>query len=345
MIWHPLVWTFGAAALTGGVLYFYAFFFAMDVAANWAPERTDRRQLRREHRAEASSLLAKGAFSCLFVAALAGVVGIALFWHRIVPGAMCGTGVLQAMDVWGTRAMFFWGLALIVLYGWHVADGLERKSPDGVLSQNNARLLLTASPFLLLAFFYSQRALLSVDTTDPVSCCAAVYDRVLDGTAANKIKPVIRAVSFWGSALGSMLISGGVIRAIRRPGLGTDRGVAFLSIIWALFAAVAVKQIWSSYYYQVLSHPCPWCLFLTDHYGVGFLIFGSISICVLEGTALWVSHQIYRNCPVLAAPARLRCQVAHRRILTALVVYTCLTLFPALHWRISTGAWLNGNHF
>ena len=43
-------------------------------------------------------------------------------------------------------------------------------------------------------------------------------------------------------------------------------GRAILGIVWGIATTVAVKQVWSAYYYQVLSHPCPWCLFLPDYH-------------------------------------------------------------------------------
>jgi hypothetical protein len=345
MIWHPLVWAFGAAALTGGVLYFFASFHSMDVAVNWDPGRSDKDQLVREHRAEVSSLLARGALCCLFTAALIGVAGVALCWHRIVPGAMCGTGVLQAMGLAGSRTILFWGLTLLLLYGWHVVDCLDRQSPQGVLVQKNARLLLTVSPFFILALIYSQKAFFAVDTAAAVSCCAAVYDKVFDSAIDIRIKPAIRLAAFWGSFLGSIVVAGFAVRGFRLRNRKQDRITAYFAMVWVAPSAIAVKQIWSSYYYQVLAHPCPWCLFLPDYYGAGFLIFGCLAVVLLEGTALGAACRVYRQYPNLSAHAQRRCQQANSRIFDAVIGYTVLTLFPAIHWRLSTGVWMNGNHF
>jgi hypothetical protein len=345
MIWHPMVWAFGVAAMTGGILYLLAAFFAVDVAANWAPDRFDEDQLKREHRAETSSLLASGAFYCLAVAALLGLLGVCLLWHRIVPGAMCGTGVLQAMGSWAKRALFFWVVLLVLLYAWNVSVRLERSSPQGQTIPDNARLMLIASPFLLLALFYSQRAIFSVDMADPVSCCAAVYDQVLSSGLAARVKPVVRSIAFWGSLAGSVLIAGSTIWGSRLEHRKTDAATSLFTMVWALLAAVSVSQIWSAYYYQVLSHPCPWCLFLPDYWGAGFLIFGCIAVVALEGAALWTAQRILQRFPDLRKPAIRRCRKANARILAALVGYSVLTLSPALHWRMSTGVWLSWNHF
>jgi hypothetical protein len=131
MIWHPLVWAFWIAAATGGWLYATGAIQAVDVLLNWNPAHADANQLRRERHAEAAALLGRWALGCLAVAAALGLVGIAVAWHRMVPGAMCGTGVLQAMGTDGSRAMIFWGVTLTILYGWRVLDGLDSQSPKG----------------------------------------------------------------------------------------------------------------------------------------------------------------------------------------------------------------------
>ena len=134
MIWHPLSWALWSTLAVGALMYFVAVFGALDVLLEWAPERTDRAQLRRERHAESMALLLRWSTACLLVAALLGIVGIAMAWHPLVPGAMCGTGVLQAMGAMGRRAMIFWGVTLIILYnelGSHVSGHSGRGKHPG----------------------------------------------------------------------------------------------------------------------------------------------------------------------------------------------------------------------
>jgi hypothetical protein len=100
--------------------------------------------------------------------------------------------------------------------------------------------------------------------------------------------------------------------------------------------------VWSAYYYQVLSHPCPWCLFLPDYYGAGFLIFGCMAVVVMESIALWLADRTRRRYPVLADPAtkRIRRSAWH---IDSLIGFTILTAGPAIAWRLRTGVWLDGS--
>ena len=343
MTWHPLVWAFWVAAATGGLLYATGAVQAVDVMLNWAPARADIDQLRREHRAETAVLLGRWSLGCLTAAALLGLVGIAGVWHRMIPGAMCGTGVLQAMGTDGSRAMIFWGLTLIVLYGWRVLDGLDSHHPQGVLTQAAARVMLSAAPFFVLAVCFSWQALMRVENAPPVSCCAAVYDQVLTGASESTVIKSLVPVCLGFSLVGSAALLALAVSAIRSPHRTSGVIMAIIATLWGIAAMVAVKQVWSAYYYQVLSHPCPWCLFLPDHYGAGFLIFGCMAVVVMESIALWLAARTRCRYPVLSDPACNRIRRSAWRIAIILVVFTVLTAGPAIAWRLRTGTWLDGS--
>lgn len=340
MIWHPLTWAFWSAAFTGLLIYGLAAFRCANVFIDWQPDRSDSHQLRRERDAEIAALLARGALACLAAAALLGLIGIALAWHRVVPGAMCGTGVLQAMGSYGIRAMIFWSLALVILYVWWVLDQLNRFDPMGGLTWQAARIWLTAAPFLLAAFLYSWQALMQIESTPPVSCCAAVFDRVLEATTTAAVTGRLLAASFWGHMAGSVGLLILAARRIQLPDRGSVILPAAIMSLWVPAASVCIKHLWSVYYYQVLSHPCPWCLFLSDYYGVGFLIFGCMAVVVLSSISLWIASHVRRRQPLLLKPSIRRVRHSAWQLLTAIVLFTFLTAGPALLWRLRTGVWM-----
>jgi len=273
-----------------------------------------------------------------------GLIGIALSWHRIIPGAMCGTGVLQAMGIAGPRAMLFWGITLTLLYAWAVMDGLDRRHPLFARIPSCARLLITAAPFLALALVYSWQSLMRIDSSAPVSCCAAVYDLVLGSASESRLMAALPPTALWSSLIGSIILPIAVLRSSPpHPGRRAGAPVAALAIVWCVLAAMAVKYVWSAYYYQVLSHPCPWCLFLADHGGAGFLIFACLAVVTLEAVAFWVSDHTCHAYPVLAEPARHRRRTAARRITASIIAFTLLSVGPALAWRLRTGAWIDGS--
>lgn len=341
MIWHPLTWSFWAVTLTGVVVYTLAAVRAADVLAGWSPDRADSDQLRRERHAEQAMLLGRWSLVCLATAAGVGLAGIALFWHRIIPGAMCGTGVLQAMGIPGRRAMIFWALFLFALYLWLVLDQLNRDDPTGVLTPTSARTLLSAAPLLVLGLVHAWLALMRVDTIPAVSCCAMIYDQVLQDAAAPDHRWLTPAAVWISLASGVVLavLAGSKIRAAHR---GWGGWPAVAALIWAMTSLSAVTHTWSAYYYQVLAHPCPWCLFLPDYGGVGIAVYGAMVVVVLEGAALWLADRVRANHPNLAPSAVNRLRRAAWCIIGSLLGFTLLTAGPALLWRLRTGVWLHG---
>jgi hypothetical protein len=343
VIWHPFTWAFGVAGITGTLLYTAGAWQAMDVALSWSPARADAAQLHREIRAETAALLGRWSLGCLAAAAAMGLIGIAVIWPHMIPGAMCGTGVLQAMGANGSRAVIYWGAALVILYGWHVLDHLDRFLPRGVLTRSCARVMIIAAPFLVLALFHTWQALGRIDTAPAVSCCAAVYDRVLNERAAGPALAGFIPIALWGSLAGSVALLVAALIKIRFPLSGSGAPLAVMAIGWAIGAGVCVKQVWSAYYYQVLSHPCPWCLFLPDYDGAGFFIFGSIAMVSAECMALGLADRVRRQHAALAGPAARRIRHAAWRIVSALAIFIALTVGPAVFWRIRTGVWLSGS--
>ena len=343
MTWHPLVWAFWVATAAGGLLYATGAVQAVDVMLNWRPAHADSDQLRRERHAETAVLLGRWALGCLTIAAFLGLTGIAVVWHRLVPGAMCGTGVLQAMGTDGSRAMIFWGVTLLILHAWRVLDDLDSHHPQGVLTQPCARMMLIAAPFFVLAVFFSWQALMRVETVPPVSCCAAVYDQVLSGASDSTFLKSLVSICLRFSLIGSAALLALAVSAIRSPDRTSGVIIALIAFLWGIGAIVAVKQVWSAYYYQVLSHPCPWCLFLPDYYGAGFFIFGCMAVVVMESVALWLAERTRCRYPILADPANRRIRRSAWRIAITVMVFTLLTAGPAIAWRLRTGVWLNGS--
>jgi hypothetical protein len=194
----------------------------------------------------------------------------------------------------------------------------------------------------MLAVFFSWQALMRVENVPPVSCCAAVYDQVLSGSSESAAMASLVPVTLWCSLAGSAALLALAVSTIRLPDRGAGVIPATIAIFWGIGTTVAVKQVWSAYYYQVLSHPCPWCLFLPDYYGAGFFIYGCVAVVVMESIALWLADRTRHRYPVLADPAATRIRRSAWRIATTLIVFTALTVGPAIAWRLRTGVWLDG---
>jgi hypothetical protein len=168
-----------------------------------------------------------------------------------------------------------------------------------------------------------------------------VYDQALRRAPLSASRWT-EAVSMWGTLAGSAALMVLAIAAIRAPQRAAGAALALILPAWGTAAVLSVKLTWSAYYYQVLSHPCPWCLFLPEYYGAGFLIFGCLAVVLAEGVAIGLAGRVRRRCPLLAPASAHRIRQAGWRIAIALVGFSILTLGPAVAWRLRTGVWLQG---
>ena len=124
-----------------------------------------------------ANLTAKFALAAFLASTLVLLVGITNVLPAVIPGAMCGTGVLQATHGLGGPALFLRLLMLGIIYIWLVLEKLNSPRPDRPLTVGKARVLLLAVPFHLLAVSTTLQAVLRIDAHQPVDCCAVVYDQ------------------------------------------------------------------------------------------------------------------------------------------------------------------------
>jgi hypothetical protein len=340
---HPLV----LAVWLGDLL---ALILALDAARRivtclpgWDAVAGDRDQLARERSLEMAAFEGEWVFVLQAAVLIMTVVGCSIVWSDVVPGAMCGTGVLQSMGTAGWQSLLFRAAALIALYAWRSAAGINRRSAQGALSPMMGRLFLFALPLMLLATAAWGRAVAAVDPGSPVDCCAVVYAAAA-GESTPETPDAGSDSHMWIvlCTFGAIAVAVSGILRRSRPLAGGTRFAGLLVLItlgWAALAVHALQIGFGPYIYQVLRHPCPWCFFLPEHHGVGFLLYGSLSVVCAEQVAACTAVAAGRNAGLMpAAIDRLRS--AQLRVAAATVVFCATALLPVLRWRIQFGGWM-----
>lgn len=342
MIRHPLL--MGVAVMDGLALLLLiaSALTAVRVLSGWRPGSADRRQIQLETAAEGADLQARFAFWFFAISTVLLIVAIANALPPIVPGAMCGTGVLQAADGRGGRALFFRLLGLAALYIWRTIQNLNRTQPESPLAVLQARVFLLVLPAVFLGVVDTVRAAGRLSSHGPVSCCAVIYDEVRSVTEATSTAGFsdaawIRGFFLIGLAL---LIAAGWAAMVRRASRLTVRLLAISALVWVPVGGVALVRALAAYHYGVLHHHCPWCLFLPDHYGVGYPLFGALGATAMEGSAAWASAAVAARYPAVRDACASRVRRSGRRIIVAVLLFVALSAGPALLWRLRFGVWM-----
>jgi hypothetical protein len=340
MIWHPILLAAMAADLLGAFLYGAAALTALRIALNWSAASADRRQLELEVRSEGAVIQARWALAMFAFSFTLLLIGISNIFADLIPGAMCGTGVVQAMGTNAAAALIFRCLLLGALLFWNTLERLDQRRPDHPLARFNARVLLAIAPLLFLALLHTYRAVLNVDVQLPVDCCAVVYDqfRSLDDAR----RPAGIPDRYWLGAFGglSVVMLVYALRLRLSSFLRGGVGLVGATILWVLVASVTLVNILSAYHYHVLQHHCPWCLFLPDHHLVGYPLFAALAVVVFESALAAVLPRLAARHPLLQPDLRRRNRQAGGRLLMALLLFVCLSVLPAVIWRLRFGTWM-----
>lgn len=338
MTLHPILVALALTDLIAALLVAAAAVTAVRVVLGWDPGSAARRQLELERRAEAASLRARAGLGFFLLGSALLVVAVTAVLPDLVPGAMCGTGVLQATGPLGPRALALRGLALAALAGWHLLDRLDRSHPRAPLTTGAARALLLATPILLLAVADTGRAFLTLGGQPPVDCCAVVYDAVRTGTEASARGevPWVALMTFGAPPL--LLLA--LLSGSRSPGKVTAALLAALALAWVPAAAMALVRELAAYHYGVLAHDCPFCLFAARHYLVGYPLFGALVVVALEGPAVWLARAVGDRAPELREAAAARSRRAALTAAGAAALFLALAWLPALVWRFRHGVWI-----
>lgn len=341
MIQHPALIAVMVADLAAVLVLATASVGAVRVLSGWEPGATTRQQLSLERVSEEVSSLARLALALHAVAGLVLIVVVNHVLPSIVPGAMCGVGALQAMPD-GTLALAVRGLAVAALWVWAVTDALNRSAPLAPLATACARALLVAVPVAFVAAWQTSQALLSVDVQEPVSCCAAVYDLARAGSASD---PGTAKAGTWhalGAGIGLVVLGAWAWASRRRPAVGWTVPWALLALGWVGLAGWVLVDVAGPYFYRVLGHRCPLCFFLPHHFGVGYVLYGSLVLVVAGALAAATGAVVGRRCTDVSVAGL---ALSRRGLVWAtvgMVLFSVVASAPAFWWRLRFGVWISG---
>lgn len=184
----------------------------------------------------------------------------------LVPGAMCGAGVLGA-NAWGTPLLLLKVFVLFTAGIWWLLRREDGAAPDHPYMR---RLLLLALGFGLLVLVESVMDLLfltGISTLSPVQCCSRIFG--VAGDAAGLplgLNTTTLLVLFY--LLYLLALSAGLL------GYRLVQLLAGLGLLLAGYYAVV--YFFGTYVYQLPTHLCPVCMLQPAYGYIGYWIWGTL---------------------------------------------------------------------
>ena len=245
------------------LLLFIAFISTIGLLKRWNFDLFTAEQFELENR---SYLV----MTIIFFAMLLKVLLLPYFVYTIdnlsdlIPGAMCGAGVIKA-NAYGNPLLALKIIILFLSALWLSMNNIDLKAKSYPYLKLKSWFfigifLLLSAEFLLDILYFTH-----IETTNPVSCCSVIFGQT---GGANGL-PL-------GLDIPKLLILFYLLFALVVLTTVSDLAIMSIiaSILFGVIAYYAVVNFFGTYIYELPTHLCPFCM-LQDHYFyVGYLLWG-----------------------------------------------------------------------
>ncbi len=184
----------------------------------------------------------------------------------LVPGAMCGAGVISA-NGYGLELLFLKLVLLFLLILWLALNRYDLSARDYPIFRPKTWLYLGIFLLLGLELWWDIMYFTHIDLSLPVSCCSALFGQ-LEG--ANPLpfglSRLMLLVLFYLLYMLAVLATWARQPWIVLPVLGLFVAVAYYAVVY----------FFGTYVYALPTHKCPFCMFQPEYFYVGYVIWGSL---------------------------------------------------------------------
>ena len=247
------------------LLLFVAFLVTVGLVRKWNFDAFTTEQFTLENR---SYLV----MTIIFFAIVLKIILLPYFVYTIdalsdlVPGAMCGAGVIKA-NAYGNPLL---ALKIVILFLsglWLSINTIDLKA------KRYPYLKLKSWFFLFIFVLISAEFLLDIlyfthiETTNPVSCCSVIFGQT---GGANSLP--------FGLDIPKLLMLFYLLFALIVLSLLSSLPLVSMAsgILFVVVGYYAVVYFFGTYIYELPTHKCPFCMLQKHYYYVGYVIWGSL---------------------------------------------------------------------
>lgn len=293
---------------------------ALSILRHWDAHATTQLQYTLEKRSYLVSVIIKYIFTMK--------VPLFLFFiyttdklSAIITGAMCATGVINAVDFGFYLSIF----KLLNLYGFgfwllvYQCDMLHSTMPYTKLKLWLFCLLfipLVAEIGLEILFFTT------LNFSKIVSCCGTLFS--VASTSYSSLLFKVDGLVWVGFFYTFAFL---VFVAYR---LKNSVLMLFSNMLYLIFAIISLIVFFSTYVYELPTHHCPFCLLQKEYYGMGYLLYSLLFLGTFSGIGGALLEQIIG----VKQPIWFK-----RSLVFNLLYLLMISLYPLVYY-IKNGVWL-----
>jgi len=270
-------------------LLLVAFIVSLKVLLKWDFESFTPLQFTLEKQAYLVTAIILFVFSMKFLLILYFIFSIDAL-SLLVPGAMCGAGVIEAND-YGSYLLILKLSILFFLTLWLYINRYDMRTKNHKWFKEKSWLFSFIFLLILVELGLDYSYFSNIDTHMPVSCCSALFGQ-LEG--ANPLP--------FGLSITLLLVLFYLLYALVIVTLKTKQTLLYIlaNILFVYIAYYAVVYFFGTYIYQLPTHKCPFCMLQVEYMYVGYLLWASLFIGTYIGlsdaiSTLWLKQSHTRS--------------------------------------------------
>ncbi len=252
-------------------LQFIAFFFVLKILKSWDFKSTSSLQYSLEKQSYLVTLL-------IYFTIIIKLFLLPYFAYtvdtlsNIVPGAMCGAGVISSNDygepllILKTFILFFSSLWLIV----NKADIAQKNFP---YLKKKLYYFLFIFILFIIEYYLDIQYLINISTESIVTCCSAIYSSVSKNPLPFHLNLQALLIVFYGLFITIILANKKQYYIF----------TAILNILFLYISYYSILYFFGTYIYELPTHHCPFCMLQQDYYYIGYSIFLSLFLGTFYG--------------------------------------------------------------
>ena len=270
-------------------LLFVAFIVSIKVLLKWDFESFTPLQFTLEKQAYLVTTIILFVFTMKFLLILYFIFSIDAL-SLLVPGAMCGAGVIEAND-YGSYLLILKLTILFFLTLWLYINRYDMRTKNHQWFKEKSWLFSFIFLLIVVELGLDYSYFSNIDTHMPVSCCSALFGQ-LEG--ANPLP--------FGLSITLLLVLFYLLYALVILTLKTNQTLLYIlaNILFVYIAYYAVVYFFGTYIYQLPTHKCPFCMLQAEYMYVGYVLWASLFVGTYVGlsdaiSTLWLKQSHTRS--------------------------------------------------
>ena len=278
MILHPAIIALIGVSAVVSAMSLSGAFFGIRIIRRWDLASGSEEQLLLERRTYLISTILTYVF-VFEIGSLFLFIYTADSLHTLFVGAMCAAGSLY-VNPYGYPAFLLKILNVILAGLWLIVNHVDNRAYDYPLIRKKYGFLALLTPLILSEAVVQTLYFTQMKADVITSCCGSLFSSGGTGVSADiAALPAKPMMAVFALVLGLTLATGCVYRLKGRLGML----FSFASALFFLVACLSFLSFISSYFYELPTHHCPFCVLQREYGYVGYLLYAALLIGVVSG--------------------------------------------------------------